>query len=154
MNIVGIIVYLLACFAVAGVLTFLFVMMRPVNSRDELKSWRVLLTLYIVCLGLPYAWGEVLTRAVGDNMKSTVSKALDSAGIDGDLSYYRVIMYTGQSARVVAVAHEKTSDWGGSDKPVVAMTLVKDGSGWRTDSYRIINSFDQHLDGFTFPPYY
>jgi hypothetical protein len=150
---IGIILYLICCFIVACVLTVMYVMVRPVSTRDELKSWRILLIMYIVALGGPYAYAEVMTRLVGGRMEQAVTAALDDAGVKGDLQYFKVVYYTGQKARVVAVGKEKAI-WGGTDKPVLAVTLHKEGEKWKTDSYRVVNSDNRNQDGFTFPPYY
>jgi hypothetical protein len=150
---IGIIVYLLSCFAVAFFLTFCYVMMRPVHSRDELKSWRVMVVFYVLTLTGPYAYAEVMTRLVGGTMASAVNSAVDDSAVGGDLQYYKVISYNGKSARVIAVTHGK-ADWGGTDKPVVAMTLDKDGSNWKVDSFRIVSSWHFGEDGFTFPPFF
>jgi hypothetical protein len=150
---IGVIVYLLGCVVVAFILTTIYVMMRPVHSRDELKSWRVFMIFYALILGAPYGYAEVMTRLVGGPMKGAVTNALDDAEVGGDLKYYKVIRYTGASARVIAVT-EGTASWGGTDKPVVAMTLTKDGEKWKVDSYLIVSSFQSGQDGFTFPPYF
>jgi hypothetical protein len=151
---VGIIIYLISCFAVAVVLMIIYVMLRPVKTRDELKSWRVLLVTYAFSLSAPYAYAEVMTRLVGAHMQHAINAALIDADLDSSsLEYYRVVAYNGRTARVVAVAHGK-ADWGGTDKPVLALTLSKQGDGWKTDSYLIISSDHLNKDGFTFPPYY
>jgi hypothetical protein len=150
---IGIIIYLVTCFAVAFFLTFCYVMMRPVHSRDELKSWRVLIVFYVLALAGPYAYAEIMTRLVGQTMASAVSAAVDDSEVGGDLQYYKVISYNGKSARVVAVTHGK-ADWGGTDSPVVAMTLDKEGSGWKVGSFRVVSSWHLGEDGYTFPPFF
>jgi hypothetical protein len=149
----GVIVYLIAAFVVASLLTLVYVMMRPVNARDELKSWRVMLFSYLFVIAAPYAYSEIMTRLVGDPMKHAVNEALDDAEVGGDLKYFKVILYNGSTARVIAVT-EGTADWGGTDKPVVAMTLAKEGQSWKVDSYRIVSSFKSGEDGFTLPPFF
>jgi len=150
---IGIIVYLIGCFAVALVLTFLYVLARPIKSRDELKSWRVLACMYAVALGGPYLYAEIMTRAVGAKMQPAIASALAEAGFQGDLKYYKVLVYTGSTARAIAVTDEKGT-WGMSDHPVIALTLQRDGDKWKTDSYRVVSSDNRNEDGFTFPPYY
>jgi len=150
---VGAIIYIVSCAAIALVLTFIYAMLRPVKNRDELRSWRVMLIMYILTLAAPYGYSEVLTRLVGANMDVAVTHAIDDADISATLEYYRVLTYNGTSARVVAVARAK-ADWGGTDKPVLALSMTKQGNGWKTDSYRVISSDHLNQDGFTFPPYY
>src|SRR4051812_58549 len=106
---VGIILYLISCSVIAAVLTFLYVMMRPVSSRDELKSWRVLAVFMVLTLVAPYGYAEILTRLVGGHMEAVVNTALKDANLDDNvLEYYRVISYNGHRARVVAVAKGKS----------------------------------------------
>jgi len=150
---IGIIVYLISCFIVASVLTVLYVVVRPINTRDELKSWRIMAFFYAFALGGPYIYDEIMTRAVGGKMEPAIAKALDEAGIQGDIKYYKVVLYNGTTARAIAVTNEK-AEWGGSDRPVVALTLRKEGEIWKTDSYRVVSSDNRNQDGFTFPPYY
>lgn len=150
---IGAIVYLLGCLIVAFILTTIYVMMRPVHSRDELKSWRVFTIFYVLVLAAPYGYAEIMTRLVGGPMKSAVADALDDSDCGGDLKYYKVIRYNGTTARVIAVT-EGSASWGGTDKPVVAMTLEKEGDKWKVDSYLIVSSFKSGQDGFTFPPYF
>ena len=150
----GAIVYLVSCAGIAIVLTFLYAMLRPVKNRDELRSWRVLLIMYIVTLAAPYGYAEILTRLVGTNMDQAVTQAMDEADINATLSYYRVIMYNGQAARVVVVGKAR-ADWGGTDKPVLALSMSKTPSNnWKVESFRVIASDHLNQDGFTFPPYY
>lgn len=150
---IGAIVYILGCVAASLVLTCLYVMFRPVSSRDELKSWRVMGVMFVVSMLMPYGYAEVMSRIVGGKMESAVKASLEDAGVKGDLQYFRVVLYTGSTARIVAVANEK-ADWGGSDRPILAITLKKDGEKWKSDSYRVVSSFNRGSDGFTFPPYY
>lgn len=145
--------YAVGCFAAAMVLTFLYVMCRPVKARDELRSWRILLGLWIFVMAAPYGYVEVLTRTVGANMQDTVQDAMNQAGVKGDMSFYKVVQIKGDTARVIATATEK-ADWGGTDRAILAMTLIKTGDKWKTDSYTFVNSDGRNADGFTFPPYY
>jgi len=150
----GVIVYLVCCAGIAMVLTLLYAMLRPVKNRDELRSWRVLLIMYIFTLAAPYGYSEILTRIVGNNMDEAVTRAIDDANIQATLSYYRVLTYNGKDARVVVVAKAK-ADWGGTDKPVLALSMSKQpNNSWKVESYRVIASDKLNQDGFTFPPYY
>lgn len=152
---IGMIFYLMICAAAATVMTFFWVMTRPIRSKDEMRSWRVGIALLVVSVFLPYGVIEAETLMFGEKMKDAVQSGMDDAGIDGDLLYYKVLFYQGNQARVLAVGEEK-QDWGGSDHPAVKMTLVKDPKSgkWFTESYNIVYSDNRNLDGIVLPPYW
>lgn len=149
----GLFFYIVACFTAAVVLTFIYSMFRSVQSRDEYKSWRVMLIFFVLVLAAPYGYNEVLTRRAGPNLKDAVLQGLSDAGIDGELAYFRVVKQTGNTCRVVAVVTEN-QDWGGTERPVVAITAKKDEKGWKSDTYLVVNSVSRNADSYTFPPYY
>jgi hypothetical protein len=149
----GIIVYSIGCFFVAAVLTFLYVITRPIQTRDEMRSWRVFIAVFGFVVMAPYGWAELATRYVGGEMKDAVAEGMAEAGIDGDLKYFKVISFNGKSSRLVAVAQEKAA-WGGTERPIVAMTLAKGQDGWATESFRVVNSDSRNRDGWTFPPFF
>jgi hypothetical protein len=150
---IAILFYLVVCLAVSMVMTFLYVMTRPIRNRDELRSWRVGIGLTIFVFAVPYIAIEAQTRLFGTKMKEAVTDAMDDAGIEGDLLYYKVIFYQGSKARVLAIGEEKQS-WGGTDHPAVKMTLTKNDKGWSAESYHIVYSDNRNLDGVVFPPYW
>jgi len=149
----GLFFYIVACFTAAVVLTFIYSMFRSVQSRDEYKSWRVMLVFFVLVLAAPYGYNEVLTRRAGNDLKEAVLEGLSDAGVDGELAYYRVVKQTGNTCRVIAVVTEN-QDWGGTERPVVAITAKKEGKGWKSDTYLVVNSISRNADSYTFPPYY
>lgn len=150
----GAIGYLIACLFIAGVFTTLYALTRPINARGEMKSWRVLIGFFVVTVILPYGWGEALTKMYGDGMKEPVEAVLEDLDVNGGLRYYRVIRYSQNGARVVAVGEDKES-WGGTEQPVIAITMKKTDKGeWAADSYVVVNSLKRNADGMTFPPYW
>jgi hypothetical protein len=150
---IAVITYFGICFAVSLVITFLYVITRPIKNRDEMRSWRVGIAITIVILMLPYLAVEVQTRMYGGKMKEAVEDALYEAGIEGPLLYYKVLVYQGNKARVLALGEEKQS-WGGMDHPTMQMTLVKSDNTWKAESYNIIYSENRNLDGVVLPPYW
>lgn len=149
----GLTLYIGGCLIVAALVTLFHSMMRPVHSKGDSKSWRVLLVVFILCVTGPYGYVEILTRSVGKPMKQAVLEGMADAGIRGPMDYYKVLGYQGSSARVVAVATER-QDWGGSDRPVVEMTLKKSGSKWSADSFDIVFSDRMNRDRSTLPPFW
>lgn len=149
----GLFFYTAMCAIASLVLTFIYSMLRTVQSRDEYKSWRVMAIFFVLVFSGPYLYNEFLTRKLGPGVKEAVADALYDAGVDGKLNYYRVVSMKGDTARVVAVATEN-QDWGGTERPVVAVTVKKDRKGWKSDSYLVINSVSRNADSYSFPPYY
>jgi hypothetical protein len=141
------------CFAVAALLTIVVAMFKSIQTRDDWKSWRTFLVMFVCAGGAPYIWAEVMTTLHGKTMRKSVEGVLYDASIDGKLEYYKVLWFKGGKARVLAVSTEQAS-WGGTDRPLVAMTLVQKGDKWALDSYRVIRSDERNEDGFTFPPYF
>lgn len=150
---IGMMTYLIICIAVAVVMTFFWVMTRPIRARDELKSWRVAMILTAFVVAAPYGAVEAQTRIFGDKMKEAVEDTVYEAGIEGPLLYYKVLFYQGEKARVLAIGEEK-QNWGGTDHPAMQMTLVKKEGKWEAESYNIIYSDNRNLDGVVLPPYW
>ncbi len=152
---IGMIFYIMICAAAATVVTFFWVMTRPIRNKDEMRSWRVGIALLITSVLLPYVAIDAQTRIFGDKMKEAVQDAMDDAGIEGELLYFKVLLYQGERARVLAIGEEDTT-WGGKDHPAVKMTLVKDKKKgkWSAESYNIVYSDNRNLDGIVLPPYW
>jgi hypothetical protein len=145
--------YIGGCLVLAAVITLIYSMMRPIHSKGDSKSWKVLFLAFVMCITAPYGYVEVLTQAVGGPMKAAVQEGFSESGINGEMRYYRVVSYGNNSARVIAVAKE-TQDWGGTDRPIVAITLKKDAKGWKPDSFNVVYSDRLNKDRSTLPPYW
>jgi hypothetical protein len=151
----GTIFYSIGCFVVALILTTIIMMTRPIQDRGESKPWRTIIILTILVALAPYGYIEVLTKLYAIKMQKAVVQGFDSAPIDGPLKFYKIVWYTGDTAKAIAVGEEKES-WGGTDRPLVAITLKhdKDSDDWKCDSYRLVYSSRQNKDGMSFPPYW
>ncbi|HJP84310.1 MAG TPA: hypothetical protein VJ835_12490 [Fimbriimonadaceae bacterium] len=150
----GALFYSIGCFFVAGVLTFVTTMFRPIQEKGESRPWRAFIFWFIFVTSAPYLYGEILTRFVVKGIDKPVKEAYSTVDINGPLQFYRVIWYTGDKAKVVAVGKEPQS-WGGTDRPLVTFNMKKSGKGeWEVDSYRLVYSDRTNKDGITFPPYW
>ena len=147
------IVYMIGCAFVAGILSSLLIMFKPVKERDETKPWRTFALVYIFVAAAPYGYIEILSRAYGHNMEAAITKAYDSTSFVGPLRYYRVMSCRKESARVLIIGTDKT-DWGGDDSPVISVQLVKDGDKWKPDSYKILTSGKLNQDNLVLPPFW
>lgn len=140
-------------FAVAAVLTFLYAMFRSVQARDDMKSWRTFGFLFVVVALAPYGYAEVMTRMHGKDMRKAVYGGMIAGGFEGKLDYYKVMAAKDETARVIAVGHEREG-WGGTNKIVMTVNLKKKEGTWVPTTFKIINSDRHNKDGFTFPPYF
>lgn len=145
--------YGVGCFVISVVFTIIYALFRSIESRDEWKSWRTMIAFFIFALVAPYGWCEVMTMKFGKGMQPIVQDVFDEVGIDGDLDYYKVLYVKDGKARVIGVGTEKAS-WGGTDRPLIAMTLAQKGDKWDLDTFRVVRSDERNEDGFSFPPYF
>ncbi len=145
--------YVLIVGVLATVITFGYILSRPLHKRDDIRSGRLFLTLFFTCGLLPYGVIEAFTRTIGKGMKPEVERVLQEAGIEGKLLYYKVLIPNSKSARVLAVAEEKES-WGGMDHPTLKISMRKEGGEWKAESYRITNSSVRGVESVELPPYW
>ena len=141
------------CFAAAGLLTFGYVLTRPIHVRDEMKSWRVLLGLFVFCFAGPYLYNEVMTRWHGPELDKAINAAVPELPVTGNLIYYKVTSFSGDKARVMAVFSEKL-EWGGTDHPQYALNMEKEGGKWKTESFKVLNSERLNEETYVFPVYW
>ena len=149
----GIIVYIGAVFAVSGFVTFLWVITRPIKRRDEIRSWRVWIGTFLAFAFLPYAFFEAQTRALQSSLKNAVQEAADLEGLQGDVVYYKVLLYDGTNAHVTIVGDEITS-WGGHDHPVIRAKFTRNGKDWKLAYTNMVYSDNRNIDGVVFPPFW
>lgn len=148
----GIILYLGATLAAAGVLSFLYIVTRPVHVRDEFKSWKAFGITFAFALVLPYVGFEIMTKKFGPTMFKTVEMGVAEAGIEGELKSYKVMFFDGKVATVYAKCQEQAA-WGGMDHPVVRLKLQQlPGDKWKLQSYHVLVCDNMDRDQIVFPP--
>ena len=149
------IAYSLAAFALAALLTCGYTLTRPIHKKDEFKSWRVMLLMFVLCFTCPYLYFEVLTVWHGKELEPAIRGSFGDLPItDGSpLLYYKVRTYSATEAKVMVVGNEKL-DWGGTDHPQFLITLQKDGKSWKTVSYKVWNSERLNIETYDFPVYW
>lgn len=150
---IGVIGYLIGCFFVAVILTIIVAMFRPIKQHDDFRSWRVTLALLLLAVAGPYGYGEVMTRMHGAPMEPAVRQLVEDAEVRGELEYFKVLTFSDAGARVIAVANER-SDWGGIERPVIAINMVKEDGEWVAKEYNFVNSFKRGKDSVSLPPYW
>lgn len=147
------IAYTLACFVVAAIMTCGWVLTRPIHVRDEMRSWRVLLALFVLCFLGPYLYNETLTRIHGQELEHAIKAAYSDVPVQGHMIYYKVTSFKGDEAHVLVVSEEK-EDWGGTDHPQIGLKLERKGKGWKTTSYTVLNSERLNKEAYVFPVYW
>jgi|CXWL01.1.fsa_nt_gi hypothetical protein len=149
----GVIIYIGVAMVVAGILTFLYVVTRSIQTRDEMKSWRIFAFVFIATLVLPYIAIEGMTMKYGDQLKKVTEAAYDDSEAGGELLYHKVFWISEDKAKVMAVGYTEL-DWGGTERPVVRVNLISDGKKWKADSYEVLISDAQNKDNVVVPPFF
>lgn len=145
--------YTSVCAAVAGILTVLSTLFKPIHKKGDSKPWLNLLGFFIVCFAAPFVYTESLTKMYGPKMDAAIKDAYSSCEIEGPMHYYRVIGFRPTEATAIVIGSERES-WGGTDRPILAVHLVKEGEKWQADSYHIVYCGRLNKDGYIFPPYW
>jgi hypothetical protein len=147
------IAYTLGCFVIAALLTCGYTLTRPIHKKDDFKSWRVMLLMFVLCFTGPYLYLEVLTAWHGKELEPAIKDAFPDLNTNGPMMYYKVKSYTPTEARVMVVADEKL-DWGGADHSQFEFTIDKTDKGWKTTSYKVLNSGRLNIETYVFPVYW
>lgn len=154
MNALAMIGYLVGAVFVGIILTVVVSIFRSVKRQDDFRAWRWIIIFSLLAALAPYGYAEVLTRINGESMKDAVDSVLKSGKVTGQLSYYKVMQTNGDTARVLIVAHEKTTLYD-NECCIIQANLVRDPKkGWKAKDFEFIDSFKRNKDGITFPPYW
>lgn len=151
---IGALFYSVGSFFVAGVFTFFWTMLRPIQEKGESRPWLAFVFWFAFVFSAPYLFAEVLTRFVVKGMEKPIREAYEGVEINGPMQFYRIVWYTGSEAKVVAVGKEPQT-WGGTDRPLATFNMIKDAKGnWECKNYKLVYSDNNNRDGFSFPPYW
>lgn len=148
----GFIFYVGGCLIASGLVTFLWMTMKPIANRNDMHSMRNMAVLFLLMMGGPYAVTGYLTAAHGDEMQAAILRGFDESEIDGELLYYKVLSVRGNRARAIAVGLEEET-WGGTDRPIVAVTLEREAGEWQPSSFYVVYSDRLGRENYTFPPF-
>lgn len=147
------IAYSLAAFAIAALLTCGYTLTRPIHKKDEFKSWRVMLLMFVLCFAGPYMYLEVMTAWHGKELDSAIKASYADLPVNGPMMYYKVRSFKPEKAVVMVVGNEKL-DWGGTDHPQFQVTLKPQDGKWKTVSYKVWNSERLNIESYVFPVYW
>ncbi len=146
------IAYSFLTFAAGMILSFLLALFFGGPHRSD-KPQRMVLICLVIAMGGPFAYVEVLTQAVGDPaMEHAIKACYHDSPIQGPMQYFKVTTYSGTHATALVVGEERQG-WGGTDRPVIQVSLSKDGEKWKADSFKVVCSNRLNKDGLVFPPY-
>ena len=107
--------------------------------------------MFITVFG-PFLFVEANTKLFGKHMEKALKRAYNDGPINGKMQYYRITWYTPEHAQALIVGEEKAV-WGGTDRPVMGVSLDKKGGEWKAVSYHVIYSDRLNKDGLVIPPY-
>jgi hypothetical protein len=142
------------CAIIAGILTVLSTIFRPIHKKGDSKPWYAAFAFFVLVFSIPYAYTEGLTKMFGAKMQVAIRDAYDSSEIQGPMKYFRIIGYRPEKEATAFVIGSEKESWGGTDRPVLQVHLIKEGEGWKADSYKILSCDRLNKDGYTFPPYW
>ena len=146
--------YTCSCAVIAGILTVLSTVFRPIHKKGDSKPWCAAFLFFAVVFAVPYAYTEGLTKLYGSKMQSVIKETYDGSEIQGPMRYFRVIGYRPDKEATALVIGSEKESWGGTDRPVVSVHLVMEKGKWKADSYKIVSCDRLNKDGYTFPPYW
>jgi hypothetical protein len=142
------------CLLVASILTVMSTVFRPIHKKGDSKPWYAFMAFFAFCFSLPYIYTEGLTKLYGQKMKVAITEAYDSCEIRGPMHYFRVIGFRPDKEAEALVIGSERESWGGTDRPILSVHLVKQGDSWVADSYKIVSCDRLNKDGYVFPPYW
>jgi hypothetical protein len=146
--------YTAVCAVIAGILTIVGTVFKPIHKKGESKPWFAAVAFFAVVFSIPYVYTEGLTKLYGDKMKTAIAGAYDDCEIRGPMHYFRVIGFRPDKEATALVIGSEKEAWGGTDRPVLSVHLVKEKNEWVADSYTIVSCDRLNKDGYTFPPYW
>ena len=153
--------YLFSGAVVAGIGAFIFGLFKVGPGKPEFAFWKAIVGALIITWVGPFAYVEVITRMHKNDIMPVVQDFFDSEDcpLRGTLKYVKVLHQTDKVSYVYLVGNEP-QDWGGTDSPVIKLTLKKDGSpvsgklhGWEVSKFTILRSDRLNKDNLVWPPY-
>src|SRR5882724_5218739 len=127
------------CALIAGTLTVVSTVFRPIHKKGDSKPWYAAIIFFVLCFAAPYVYTEGLTKMYGPKMKAAIEDAYNGSEIQGPMKFFRIIGYRPDKEATAIVIGSEREAWGGTDRPVVSIHLVKDGDGWKAESYKIVS---------------
>ncbi len=148
----GNLIYLVLSVFAGFILSFFWLTFRSTKKRgDHAPYWTIFLCVLITTVG-PFIFVEALTKLFGKPLEAAIKRAYVEGPIEGKFKYYKIRWYTGSKASALIVGEER-ANWGGTDRPIMSVDLVKNKGEWDVESYKLIYSDRKNRDGLVMPPY-
>jgi hypothetical protein len=148
----GTLIYLVVTVAAGFLLGFVVVTLRSTKKRGEGTPFPIIIVSLLLCVLGPFIYVEALTKLFAKPMEAAVKKAFEESPLNGKLQYFRVTSYSEKKATALAVIEERAS-WGGTDRPVMKVSLEKENDKWKPTAIKVIYSDRLNKDGLVIPPY-
>lgn len=146
------IIYLVVTVLAGCILSFFASTFKSTKQRGDGNPYFGVFLCFVATIAGPFVFVELLTKGFGDPMAPALKRALANSQVRGKFQYYKVTWYSGSEAKALVVAEERMK-WGGTDRPVLGVDLVKKGSDWAPKAYSVIWSDRLNKDGLVMPPY-
>ncbi len=154
-------VYLLTGAFAGFALAFGYSLFKVGPGKPEFPFGRALLACLAITWGGPFLYVEANTKLHQRALEPVVKDYFngDDCELRGTMKYFKVLFATNDYAIVYLVANEP-QDWGGTDAPLVKLTLKKKAKGglqklgnWQVDDAKIVRSDRLQKDSVVWPPY-
>lgn len=152
--------YLFSGAVIAGVGAFIFALFKVGPGKPDFAFWKAIVVALTITWVGPFAYFEVITKLHGAEVQPAVKDFFESddCPFTGTLKYIKVLHQTEKVSYVYLVGNEP-QDWGGTDAPVIRLTLKKLGkatgkfNGWEVTKSEILRSDRLQKDSLVWPPY-
>jgi hypothetical protein len=152
--------YLFSGAVIAGVGAFIFALFKVGPGKPDFAFWKAIVCALTITWVGPFAYFEVITKMHKDDVYPAVKDYYESSDcpLTGTLKYIKVLHQTEKVSYVFLVGNEP-QDWGGTDAPVIRVTLKKLGKstgklhGWEVTKSELLRSDRLQKDSLVWPPY-
>jgi hypothetical protein len=153
--------YLFSGAVIAGVGAFVFALFKVGPGKPEFAFWKAIAGALVITWVGPFAYFEVITKLHKADVEPVVLDYFDSSDcpLKGTVKYIKVLHQTDKVSYVYLVGNEP-QDWGGTDNPVVRLTLTKKNGkstgkfhGWEVTKADLLRSDRLQKDNLVWPPY-
>jgi hypothetical protein len=153
--------YLFSGAIIAGVGAFVFALFKVGPGKPDFAFWKAIVVALTITWGGPFAYFEVITKMHKADVLPAVQDFFESSDcpLTGTLKYIKVLHQTDKVSYVYLVGNEP-QDWGGTDAPVIRLTLKKTAGkeaskyhGWQVTKSELIRSDRLNKDDIVWPPY-
>jgi hypothetical protein len=152
--------YLFSGAVIAGVGAFIFALFKVGPGKPEFAFWKAIAGALAITWAGPFAYIEVITKLHREDVLPVAQDFFDSSDcpLKGTLKYIKVLHQTDKVSYIYLVGNEP-QDWGGTDSPVIRLTLKKQGKvtgklhGWEVTKSELLRSDRLQKDSIVWPPY-